>query len=41
MNNEGRISLVKARHPLISMDEVVANDIVLGKELYNHSHNRS
>ena len=32
MNNEGRISLVKARHPLISMDEVVANDIVLGKE---------
>ena len=32
MNNEGRISLVKARHPLISMDEVVANDIILGKE---------
>ena len=32
MNNEGRISLVKARHPLISMDEVVANDIILGKD---------
>jgi len=32
MNHEGRISLVKARHPLISMDEVVANDIVMGKD---------
>ena len=32
MNNEGRISLVKARHPLIPIDEVVANDIVLGKD---------
>jgi DNA mismatch repair protein MutS2 len=32
MNNEGRISLIKARHPLIPMDEVVANDIKLGKD---------
>ena len=32
MNNEGRISLFKARHPLIPIDEVVANDIVLGKD---------
>ena len=32
MNDEGRISLVKARHPLIPIDEVVANDIVLGKD---------
>ncbi|MCL6573405.1 MAG: endonuclease MutS2, partial [Bacillus sp. (in: Bacteria)] len=32
MNNEGRISLFKARHPLIPMDEVVANDIKLGKD---------
>ncbi|MFJ7727161.1 endonuclease MutS2 [Neobacillus sp. NPDC097160] len=32
MNNEGRISLYKARHPLIPIDEVVANDIMLGKE---------
>ena len=32
MNNEGRISLVKARHPLIPIDEVVANDIILGKD---------
>jgi DNA mismatch repair protein MutS2 len=32
MNNEGRIVLYKARHPLIPIDEVVANDIVLGKE---------
>ncbi|WHZ01952.1 endonuclease MutS2 [Neobacillus sp. YX16] len=32
MNNEGRISLYKARHPLIPMDEVVANDILLGKD---------
>lgn len=30
MNNEGRIALFKARHPLIPMDEVVANDITLG-----------
>ncbi|MDZ5470745.1 endonuclease MutS2 (plasmid) [Bacillus sp. 31A1R] len=32
MNNEGRIVLFKARHPLISIDEVVPNDIVLGKD---------
>jgi DNA mismatch repair protein MutS2 len=32
MNNEGRIALYKARHPLIPMDEVVANDILLGKD---------
>lgn len=32
MNDEGRISLFKARHPLIPIDEVVANDIYLGKD---------
>lgn len=32
MNDEGRISLFKARHPLIPIDEVVANDIFLGKD---------
>lgn len=32
MNNEGRIVLYKARHPLIPMEEVVANDIILGKD---------
>ncbi|MEH7106576.1 endonuclease MutS2 [Bacillus sp. JJ1764] len=32
MNHEGRISLFKARHPLISIDEVVPNDILLGKD---------
>ncbi|ETI67830.1 endonuclease MutS2 [Neobacillus vireti] len=32
MNNEGRIALYKARHPLIPIDEVVANDILLGNE---------
>ncbi|WHY76401.1 endonuclease MutS2 [Neobacillus sp. WH10] len=32
MNTEGRITLYKARHPLIPIDEVVANDIMLGKE---------
>lgn len=32
MNNEGRIALFKARHPLIPIDEVVANDILLGKD---------
>lgn len=32
MNDEGRISLFKARHPLIPMDEVVANDVYLGKD---------
>ncbi|EWG10469.1 endonuclease MutS2 [Cytobacillus firmus] len=32
INNQGKISLFKARHPLISIDEVVANDIKLGDE---------
>ncbi|MDQ1001275.1 DNA mismatch repair protein MutS2 [Neobacillus niacini] len=32
MNNEGRIALYKARHPLIPIDDVVANDILLGKD---------
>ncbi|MDP4163476.1 MAG: endonuclease MutS2 [Bacillota bacterium] len=32
MNNEGRISLFKARHPLIPIDVVVANDIMLGND---------
>jgi len=32
INTEGRITLYKARHPLIPIDEVVANDIMLGKE---------
>ncbi|WP_251549485.1 endonuclease MutS2 [Neobacillus muris] len=32
MNNEGKISLYKARHPLIPMDEVVPNDILIGKD---------
>jgi DNA mismatch repair protein MutS2 len=32
MNNEGRIALYKARHPLIPSDVVVANDIMLGKD---------
>ncbi|MEH7417205.1 endonuclease MutS2 [Neobacillus drentensis] len=32
MNDQGRIALYKARHPLIPIDEVVANDIMLGKE---------
>lgn len=32
MNHEGRISLYKARHPLIPLDEVVANDIMIGKD---------
>ncbi|WP_449621202.1 endonuclease MutS2 [Robertmurraya sp. Marseille-Q9965] len=32
MNDEGRISLVKARHPLIPTNVVVANDIYLGKD---------
>ncbi|WP_147532568.1 endonuclease MutS2 [Bacillus marasmi] len=30
MNHEGRISLNKARHPLIPINEVVANDIKIG-----------
>ena len=32
MNHDGRIALYKARHPLIPSDEVVANDILLGKD---------
>jgi DNA mismatch repair protein MutS2 len=32
INNEGYIRIFKARHPLISPDEVVPNDIELGKE---------
>ncbi|GHH97238.1 endonuclease MutS2 [Neobacillus kokaensis] len=32
MNDQGRISLYKARHPLIPIDEVVANDIMLGQD---------
>ncbi|WP_110114851.1 endonuclease MutS2 [Bacillus sp. CGMCC 1.16541] len=31
MNNEGYVRLFKAKHPLIPQDEVVANDIELGK----------
>ncbi|PLR98085.1 endonuclease MutS2 [Bacillus sp. T33-2] len=32
VNNEGRIVLFKARHPLIPIDEVVANDVAIGKD---------
>lgn len=32
MNHEGRIALYKARHPLIPIEDVVANDIMLGKD---------
>ena len=32
VNNEGRIALYKARHPLIPADVVVANDVTLGKD---------
>lgn len=32
MNNDGRIKLFKARHPLIPIEEVVANDVTLGNE---------
>jgi DNA mismatch repair protein MutS2 len=32
INNQGKISLFKARHPLIPIDEVVANDIKLGED---------
>jgi len=32
VNNEGRINLFQARHPLISIDEVVPNSIALGKD---------
>lgn len=33
INNEGYIRLVKARHPLISMDAAVTNTIEFGKEI--------
>lgn len=32
LNDEGRIYLKKARHPLIDKEKVVANDIMLGKD---------
>jgi DNA mismatch repair protein MutS2 len=32
MNDKGTIRLFKARHPLIPIDEVVANDIMIGKD---------
>ncbi len=32
MNNEGKLKLIKARHPLIDRDSVVANDIFLGED---------
>lgn len=32
INLDGRITLIKARHPLIPKDEVVANDVMLGKD---------
>ncbi|MGM9924569.1 MAG: endonuclease MutS2 [Bacillus sp. (in: firmicutes)] len=32
LNNEGRMKLFKAKHPLIDRDQVVANDIFLGDE---------
>ncbi|MFJ7974676.1 endonuclease MutS2 [Peribacillus sp. JNUCC 23] len=32
LNDEGRVKLLKAKHPLIPADEVVANDIYLGDE---------
>lgn len=32
VNDEGRINLFQARHPLISIDEVVPNSITLGSE---------
>jgi DNA mismatch repair protein MutS2 len=32
INNERRVKLNKARHPLLPIDEAVANDIELGKE---------
>lgn len=32
MNQDGRISLFKARHPLIPVDEVVANNIMIGND---------
>jgi DNA mismatch repair protein MutS2 len=32
INQEGRLTLYKARHPLIPKEEVVANDVMLGKD---------
>ncbi|MGY3717243.1 endonuclease MutS2 [Sutcliffiella cohnii] len=32
VNNDGYVRMLQARHPLISDDEVVPNDIVLGKD---------
>lgn len=32
MNQEGRIRLFKARHPLIDINQVVPNDIILGED---------
>ncbi|MFD2446275.1 endonuclease MutS2 [Bacillus sp. CGMCC 1.16607] len=32
INQDGRITLYKARHPLIPKEEVVANDVILGKD---------
>ncbi|WP_163101286.1 endonuclease MutS2 [Peribacillus alkalitolerans] len=32
LNNEGRIKLFKARHPLLPREEAVANDIYLGED---------
>jgi DNA mismatch repair protein MutS2 len=32
INQDGRIALYKARHPLIPKEEVVANDVMLGKD---------
>ncbi|PLT32336.1 endonuclease MutS2 [Bacillus sp. V5-8f] len=32
LNNEGRVKLFKAKHPLIPQDKVVPNDIYLGEE---------
>lgn len=32
LNNEGRVKLIKAKHPLIPGDEVVPNDIYLGED---------
>jgi DNA mismatch repair protein MutS2 len=32
LNNEGRVKLFKARHPLINEKDVVANDIYLGED---------
>ncbi|WP_019242850.1 MULTISPECIES: endonuclease MutS2 [Bacillus] len=32
LNNEGRVNLIKAKHPLIDRNQVVANDIFIGKD---------